>query len=169
MSTKRWWQKSPQSLSGISTHPNMVRDRSMSSSWMDESNLLRIMSTGPPILEIRLFQTLTLKIQGQGHGCGKRARSCSQSSIWLTHFFVIKINQTNNSWDKAISKFDREKSKAMVMGEVKRQGHTVYPVSNRCTSFSFHINQTNHSSDADNRVFDHEKNTSKILKKICQK
>ena len=31
------------------------------------------------------------------------------------------------------------------MSEVKGQGHILYPVSNQCTSFSFHINQTNHS------------------------
>ena len=29
------------------------------------------MSIGHPIPVIRLFQTLTLKLQGQGHGCGQ--------------------------------------------------------------------------------------------------
>ena len=36
---------------------------------------------GPPIPELNLFQTLTLKLQGQGHGCCPRARLCSQPSI----------------------------------------------------------------------------------------
>ena len=57
-------------------------------------------------------------------------------------------------------KFDLEKSKVKVMGEVKGQGHIVYPVSNQCTSFLFNINRTNHSCDMSNRVFDLEKNPS---------
>ena len=43
-----------------------------------------------------------------------------------------------------------------------------YPVSNRCTSFSFHINRTNHSWDMAKIVFDLEKTHPKFLKKICQ-
>ena len=42
-----------------------------------------------PIPEIRLFQTLTLKLQGQGHGCGQRVRSYSWPSILLTRFLFI--------------------------------------------------------------------------------
>ena len=44
------------------------------------------------------------------------------------------------------------------MSEVKGQGHILYPVSNQCTSFSFHINRTNHSWDMAEIVFDFEKN-----------
>ena len=33
------------------------------------------MSTGHPILETGIFQTLTLNLEGQGHGRGQRARS----------------------------------------------------------------------------------------------
>ena len=40
-------------------------------------------SIGPPILEIRLFQNFTLKIQGQGHGYSQRARSHSRISIQM--------------------------------------------------------------------------------------
>ena len=39
--------------------------------------------------EIRLFQTLTLKLQSQGHGCDQRAKSYSQPSILLTRFLFI--------------------------------------------------------------------------------
>ena len=42
------------------------------------------------------------------------------------------------------------------MSEVNGQGHILYPVSNRCTSFSFLINQTNHSWDMAKIVFDLE-------------
>ena len=54
------------------------------------------------------------------------------------------------------------------MSEVKGQGHILYPVSNRCTSFSFHINLTDHSWDMAKKVFDLEKTYSKFLKKNCQ-
>ena len=43
------------------------------------------------------------------------------------------------------------------MREVKSQGHILYPVSNQCTSFSFHINWTNHSLDMAKIIFDLEK------------
>ena len=54
------------------------------------------------------------------------------------------------------------------MREVKGQGHILYPVSNWCTSFSFHINRTNHSWDMAKIAFDLEKPHPKFLKKICQ-
>ena len=137
-------------------------------SWMDDSHPFRSMSISHPIPNTKLFQTLTLKLQGQGHGCGQRARSYNRPSIILTHFFSFHINQTNNSWDGAISKFDLETSKVKVMSEVKGQGHTLCPVSNQCTSFSFHINRTNHSWDMAKTVFHLEKTHPKFLKKICQ-
>ena len=67
-----------------------------------------------------------------------------------------------------ISKSDLEKSMVKVMSEVKRQGNIVYPVSNWCSSFSFHINWTNHSWDMGKRVFDLEKQHPKFFKKIRQ-
>ena len=38
---------------------------------------------------IKLIQTLTLKLQGQGHGCGQKARAYSRPSIILTNFLFI--------------------------------------------------------------------------------
>ena len=51
----------------------------------------RSMSIGGPNPEIKVYQTLTLKfqLQGQGHGCGQRARSYNQPSIILTHLVFI--------------------------------------------------------------------------------
>ena len=83
-------------------------------------------------------------------------------------FLFVSHQSNNNSWDTAFLKFDREKSKVKVTGEVKVQGHIVHPVSNLCT-FSFHINQTTHSWDMSYRVFDHEKTHPKFSKKIWQK
>ena len=57
------------------------------------------------------------------------------------------------------------RSRSWVRSKVR---HTLYPVSNQCTSFSFHINRTNHSWDMAKIVFDLEKTHLKFLKKICQ-
>ena len=99
-------------------------------------------------------------VKGQGH-------TICQVSYLLTSF-LFHINQTNNSWDKAISKFDLETSKINVKTEVKGHGHKSYPISNQCTSISFHINRTNHSWDMAKIVFDLEKTHAKLLTKICQ-
>ena len=61
--------------------------------WLTSSTL----SIGRPIPEIRLFQTLTLKFQGQGHGCGQRARSYSRPSILLTLFLFISYQLDQQS------------------------------------------------------------------------
>ena len=100
-------------------------------------------------------------VKGQGH-------TISPVSYQLTSF-SFHINQTNNSGDRAISKFDLETSKVKVMSEDKGQGHILYPESNQCTSFSFHINRTNHSWDMAKIVFDLEKNTSEIFKENLPK
>ena len=63
------------SLSATFLHPTMVTQRPWSWSWMINSHPFRSMSIRSPIPEIRLFQTLTLKLQGQNHGYGQRARS----------------------------------------------------------------------------------------------
>ena len=83
MSTACRRLKSPQSLYGASVHPTMVTHRSQSWSWMiDSQSLLSMSISAPtPIPQIRLFQTLTFKLQGQCHGCGQRARPYSQPGI----------------------------------------------------------------------------------------
>ena len=58
------------------------------------------------------------------------------------------------------------RSRSWVRSKVR---HILYPVSNQCTSFSFHINRTNHSWDMAKIVFDLEKNTSKIFKENLPK
>ena len=111
--------------------------KSISWSWMDDSHPFRSMSIGRPIPEIRLFQTPTLKLQGQSHGCGHRETHTVGPVSYLFTSFSFHMNQTNNSWDRAISKFDLEKSKVMVMGDVNDQGHILYPVSNDALPFRF--------------------------------
>ena len=64
---------------------------------MDASHPLRSMSIGHPIPDIRLFQILTLKLQGQGHGCGQRARSYSWPRILLTRLLFISHHSDQQS------------------------------------------------------------------------
>ena len=49
-----------------------------------DSHTFRSMSIGHPIPEIRLFQDLTLKIQGQGHGWGQSRKSQSWGNTLST-------------------------------------------------------------------------------------
>ena len=134
---------------------------------MDDSHPFSSKSIGRPILEIKLFQNPTLKLQGQGHGCGQRAKSYNRPSINSLPFHLSSNRPTiPEIYNRAISKFDLETSKVKVMSEVKSEGHILYPVSNQCTSYSFHINWTNHSWDMVKIVFDFEKPHSTFL--ICQ-
>ena len=56
---------------------------------MDDSHPFCSMSIGRSIHEIRLFQTLILKLESQRHGCDQRAKSYNQHSILLTRFLFI--------------------------------------------------------------------------------
>ena len=88
MSTARRRLKSPRPLSGTSANPTMVTLVNI----MVMNGLLKSFSfhvNRPPQAEIKLFRTLTLKVQGQSHGCGQRARSYCRPSIILTHFVFI--------------------------------------------------------------------------------
>ena len=131
-------------------------------SWMDDSHPFPFMSIGHRISEIKLFQTLTLKLQGQGHGCGQRARSYSWPSI-LFNSFPFHSTTIRPTIPK-IQLF--QKLTLKVMSEVKGQGHISYPVSvsNQCTSFSLHIHRTNYYWDMAKIVFDFEKTHPKFLK-----
>ena len=83
--------KSPRSLSGTSTHPTMVTQRSWS--W-NNLHPFCSMSISPPIPEIRLFQTLTLKLQGHTiMGMVKgQDHTVRPVSTWFA-FFSVHINQ----------------------------------------------------------------------------
>ena len=73
---------------GTSTHPTMVTHSSWSWSWMMDSHPFHFMSINP-IPQIRLFQTLTLKLQGHSHGWGQRSRSHDSPSIQLMRLFFV--------------------------------------------------------------------------------
>ena len=52
---------------------------------------------------IRLFQTLTLKLQGQGHGWGQRSMSHSSPIIQQMHLLFVSHQSDNHSWDMSNS------------------------------------------------------------------
>ena len=105
-------------------------------------NPFHSMSIGHTIPEIRLFQILTLKIQGQGHGWVTVTkehpidshRFCSKSSL-LFRYSIFKI------WPR--------KSKVKVMGF---ESHKVGVTSYRFTSLLFHVNRPFHSWDTDQNL-----------------
>ena len=76
---------------------------------MDDPHPFRSMSSGCPILKIRLFQTLTLKLPGQGHGVVKgQGYTVGPVSYLFASFSLTSIRQTKNT---TVSKFYIETSK----------------------------------------------------------
>ena len=101
------------------------------------------MSIGHPIPEIRLFQNLTLKIQGQGHGWGERWKSQHGPNILSTHTPLI----VHPIPGRRLFQIWPWKSKVKVMIEVKVESHKVGVTFCRLTSLSFHVNRPSHSWD----------------------
>ena len=136
---------------------------------MDDSHPFRSLSIGRPILEIKLFQTLTLKLQGQGHGCDQRAGSYNRPSIILTHFLFI-----SHQSDPTIPEIElfrnltlkHPRSRSWVRSKVKVTYCTKYPTN--ALPFYFHINWTNHSWDMAKIVFDLEKTHPKFIRKFAK-
>ena len=62
----------------------------------------------PPIPEIRLFQNLTLKIQGEGHGRGEHWKSHHGSNILSTHIPLVPCKSATPFICTTFSKFDLE-------------------------------------------------------------
>ena len=93
MSTTRRRLKSPRSLSGTSAYPTVVTlvNIMVMNEWL---TCFFFMSIGRTIPEIRLFQKLTLKLQGQGHGCDQRSMSHIIPSFEPMHFLFVS-NQSD--------------------------------------------------------------------------
>ena len=151
-----------------STHPTMVTQKSMSCLWMDDSHLFRSLSIGRPIPDIRLFQTLTLKLQGQVHRCGQgKGNTFGPVPYQFASFFIS--HQSDQKFLRIFRKLTLQKSKIKVLNEVQGPGHITYPISNPCTSLSSHNNWTNHSWDMAIRVLDFEKHIRNVQRKFAQK
>ena len=94
MSTARRLLKSPQSLSGTSTHPTMVAHRSRSWSWMIDSHPFCSMSICPTIPQIRPFQFWPWNYKVKVMGVVSKGKTI-QSAQYLNDFFFLlfHINQ----------------------------------------------------------------------------
>ena len=85
-----------------------VRSKLKVITWVQhsvDSHPFHSMSIGHPIPELWLFQNLTLKIKGQGHGWGHSSKSQCGSNIISTHIPLVHVNRPSHSWDIAFSKF----------------------------------------------------------------
>ena len=83
------------------------------------------MSIGPPVPELWLFQNLTLKIKGQGHGWGNNSKSQCGSNILSTHIPFVPCQSALPFLTYSIFKIWPWKSRVKVMGEVTIQSHNV--------------------------------------------
>ena len=100
------------------------------------------MSIGHPIPEIRLFQNLTLKIQGQGHGWGQSWKSQHGSIILSTHILSIPCQSAIPFLRYDFLKIWPWKSKAKIVGEGNVQSHKVGVTNYRLPyPLSFHVNR----------------------------
>ena len=121
------------------------------------------MSIGHPIPEIRLFQNLTLKIQGQGHGWGGHWKSQHGSNIISSHILLIPCQSAIPFLRYDFFKIWLWISKVKIMGEGKNESHNMGPTIYRLTSLSFHVNRPSHSWDKTFSKFDFQKSKVKVM------
>ena len=114
------------------------------------------MSIRHPIPEIWLFQNLTSKIQGQGHGRAECWKSQSGCNILSIHIAFVPCQSAIPFLRYSIFKIWPWKSKVKVMGVVDIESHKVVVTSYRLTSLSFHVNRPPHSWDTIFSKFDLE-------------
>ena len=98
-----------------------------------DSHPYHSMSIGHPIPEIRLFQNVTLKIQGQGHGWGQSWKTQSGCNILSTHIPFVPCQSALPFLRYSILKIWPWKSKVKVMGEVDIESHNMGPTFYRLT------------------------------------
>ena len=110
-----------------------------------DSHPFRSMSIGHPVPELWLFQNLTLKFKGQGHGWGHSSKSQCGSNILSTHIPFVPCQSALPFLRYSILKIWPWKSRVKVMGEVTIQSHNVGLTSYRLTSLLFHVNRPSHS------------------------
>ena len=120
------------------------------------------MSIGPPIPEIQHFQSLTLKIQGQGHS----SRSQRRYTTLSIHILFVPCQSALPFLGYSYFKIWHWKFKVKVIGEVKVESHNMGPTFNRLTSLSFHVDQASHSWVTTFSKFDLENKGSKVMGEV---
>ena len=99
----------------------------------------------PPNPELQQFQYFTLKMQGQGQGCGQSLKSQCESNMLSTHIPFVPCQSAIPFLRYDFFKIWPWKSKVKVMEEVNIESHNMGPTFYRLTSLSFHVNQPSHS------------------------
>ena len=126
------------------------------------------MSIGRPIPEIKQFQTLTLKLQDQGHGCDQGAMSHSRPSILSTRFLFIS--------HQSDQQFLRYSYFEILPWNIQGQGHEwgqrskshiIHSIKPMNFLFVSHQSDQSFLRYGQNSV-EHWKNISEIFKEICQ-
>ena len=97
---------------------------------------LRFMSIGHPIPELRLFQNLTFKMKGQGHGWGHSSKSQCGSNILSAHIPCVPCQSGIPFLSYNFFKIWPRKSRAKVIGEITVQSHSVGLTSYRLIPFT---------------------------------
>ena len=142
---------------------------------MDDSHPFRSMSIGHPFPEIRLFQTLTLKLQDQGHGCGQRARSYSIHTKGKVmqypinslpfHFTSIRLTIPEiQPFRNLTLKYQRSKSWVRSKVKITYMYYTLYPT-NACP---FHFTSIRPTIPIAIIVFDLKKHIQFFFRKFAK-
>ena len=166
MSTAHRRLKSPRSLSGTSAHPTIVTlvNIIVMNGWLTSFSFI---VNRPPHSWDKAISDSDLETPWSRSWVWSRGKVIQSTQYHINslpfHFTSIRPTIPEIELFRNLTlKHPRSKCQS----EVKGQGHILYPVSNQCTSFSFHINQTNHSWDMAKKVFDLEKTLPKFLKKM---
>ena len=101
------------------------------------------MLIGLHVPEIQLFQILTLKIQGQGHGCSQSSKSRCESNILSTPIPLVPCQSAHPFLINSIFKIWSWKSKVRVIAHDHKVGITLY----RLISLLFHVGWPSRSWD----------------------
>ena len=115
------------------------------------------MSIGTPIPEIQHFQSLTLKIQGQGHS----SRWQSRYKTLSTHIPFVPSQSALPFPEYSNFKIWCWKFKVEVISEVKVESRNVGPTFSPLTSLSFHVNRASHPWGTTFSIFDLENQGSR--------
>ena len=112
----------------------------------------RFMFIGYPIPGMRLFQNLTLKIQGQGHRWGHSSKA---QSLFVCFLLLLHIN----SYSSCAMPIDSTIPviwlfKNLVKGRGKKNEVSIHSM--YCISFLFHVNRTSHPYGKINGMFCHK-------------
>ena len=117
-----------------------MRSKLKVTTWVQhsvDSHPFLSISIGHPIPELRLFQNLTLKIKGQGHGWGHSSKSQRGCNLLWTHIPFVHMSIRHPIPELWLFQIWPWKSRVKVMGEVRVESHNVGLISYRFASLSF--------------------------------